>query len=62
MNPWKLVMQEQIQNQLSITAIVLLAPTRPPADLDRVTQPDFVAKFFEHLFKPGAITTGFQGD
>src|SRR5437764_1687949 len=62
MQPWKFIMDQQIQNQFRVAPIVLLPPARPTPNLDRVAQPDFVAKFFEQLFEPGAVTTGLQPD
>src|SRR5437660_2868013 len=60
--PRKLIMDQQIQNQFRVASIVLLSPTRAAPNLGRVAQPDFVAKFFEQLFEPGAVTTGLQPD
>lgn len=52
-------MQQQVQDQFRVSAIVLLPPAGPAPNLSRVTQPDFVTECFEQLFEPGAITTGF---
>src|SRR4029077_4493544 len=60
--PRKLIVEHEIQNEFGVAPIVLLPPTSPAADLGGMAQPDFATQFLEHSFEPGAVTTCFQAD
>src|SRR6266446_4739693 len=62
MQPRKLIMEHQLQNEFGVAPIVLLPPTSPAADLGGMAEPDFASQFLEHSFEPGAVTTSFQAD
>ena len=58
----KLVMHQQVQQQVGITAIVLLSPSRQPPDLSRITHQQLMAQLLHQLLEPVGVTTGFDAD
>src|SRR6185295_19440484 len=57
----KVSFEQQIQHQISIATIILLPARSLASNFGRIAQPDRVAQFRQHLFEPGAVTTGFKG-
>jgi len=60
MYPRKISPDQQIQDQLGISTIVLLTSIGRSSDIHRVPQPYSMSKFLEHAFKPTAVAAGFQ--
>jgi hypothetical protein len=48
-------------HQISIAPVILLPARGLASDFRRIAQPNRMAQFHQHLFEPGAITTGFEG-
>src|SRR5262249_56653815 len=60
--PGKIFFEQQIQHQISIAPVILLATRRLASNFCWITQPDRVAQLGQHLFKPGAVTTGLKAN
>jgi len=60
MYPRKISLDQQIQDQLGISTIVLLTSIGHSSDIRRVPQQYSVSEFFEQAFKPTAVAAGFQ--
>src|SRR5262249_51265826 len=60
MYPRKISLDQQIQDQLGISTIVLLTSIGHSSDIRRVPQQYGMSKFLEHAFKPTAVAAGFQ--
>jgi len=56
MDPGEIPSEHDLQDQLRIPTIVLLSPVCSPPNLGCVPNPYRVTKFFEHRFKPGAVS------
>src|SRR6187455_1693234 len=62
MNPRKLILQQQIQNQFGIAAVRLLSRSRAATNFSGMSNPYFMAQLLKHRFKPSAITAGLKAD
>jgi hypothetical protein len=61
MHPGKVSFKQQVQHQIRVTPIILLPARSLASNFCRIAQPNRVAQFRQHLFEPGAVTTGFKG-
>jgi len=51
---------QQIQDQIFISPIILLPPSRQLPDLGRISYQQLMAYFFHHLFKPVRVPTSLD--
>ena len=61
MDPRKLPLYQQIQDQFRIAAVRLLLRPSPFPDLGSMPNPNLMTQFL-HRFKPGAVTAGLETD
>src|SRR5262245_12727984 len=60
MDPGEIPFEHDLQDQLGIPTIIFLPPVCSTPNLVSMPHPYCVTKFFEHRFKPGAVSTGLQ--
>jgi hypothetical protein len=59
-DPWKIILQQQVQNMLRILAIRLLLAFAFPTDLRRISDPQLNVQFGEQSFKPARMPARFH--
>src|SRR5687768_18383876 len=59
-NPRKLIVAQQLQDQFRIAPVVLLPSPGAPPNLGRVPEPNLVPEFVLQLFEPGRISAGLE--
>src|SRR5262252_5036747 len=62
MDPRKVPGHQQLQDQISVPAVVLLSSLGKRPNRFGVSDPDLISQFLEQLFEPGRIATGFKPD
>src|SRR3982074_1218677 len=60
MNPRKVSSHQQVQNQISVSPIILLPPTRKQPNCRGMSAPDLATQFLQQLLEPGRIPTALE--
>src|SRR6185295_10501007 len=58
----EITLQHQVQHVVGIAPIVFLAARCLASDFGRIAQPICMTQLGQHLFEPGAVTTGLKTD
>src|SRR5216684_1330186 len=62
MNPRKVSSHQQVQNQISVSPIVLLPPARKQPNRRGMTDPDLATQFLQQFLEPGGIPAALKSN